>query len=214
MAAGASVQYLQHTQMNMVQKYVDSVNLMAYDFVNPASDPGTGHDAPLYTNREAPIWVSDNDMVKAFRKAGVPAEKLYLGIPFYGRVWSEVSDRNHGLFQPGKPAAESWASYQVVTSTMLDQKPANRGFVRYWDAKAAVPWLYNAEKRIFVTYEDPESITAKCNYVLAHKLGGVMFWEYASDPSGTLLGAVNSALRGAPLTNGSTGKSSNGTARK
>jgi len=193
---------------------VDSVNLMTYDFVNPASDPGTGHDAPLYTNQEAPNWVSDNDMVLAFRKAGVPAEKLYLGIPFYGRVWSDVADQNHGLFQPGKPAAESWATYQVIASTMLDQSHGNQGFVRYWDAKAAVPWLYNAEKRIFVTYEDPESITAKCNYVLAHKLGGVMFWEYSSDPSGTLLGAVNSALHGNPLPGSTAGKTSRDADRK
>jgi len=190
-ASGASEEYLTHTEMNKVQLYVDSVNLMTYDFVNPASDPTTGHNAPLYTNPAAPLQVSDNDTVRAFRNAGVPADKLYLGIPFYGRMWAEVADRNHGLFQPGKPAAESSATYQVVATTMLEK---GSGFVRYWDAKASVPWLYDAEKRIFVTYEDSESITAKCNFALAHKLGGVMFWEYASDPGGTLLDAVHNAL--------------------
>lgn len=197
-AAGASEEYLAHTEMKKVQKYLDSVNLMTYDFVNPASDPATGHNAPLYTNRAAPRQVSDDDMVKAFLKAGVPAAKLYLGIPFYGRVWNEVADVNHGLFQPGKPATESWATYQVVSTKMLDKELANQGFERFWDEKAGVPWLYNAKERVFVTYEDPESISGKCSYILKHKLGGVMFWEYASDPSGTLLGAVDAALHGNP----------------
>ena len=195
-AAGASKEYLAHTEMKKAQKYVDSVNLMTYDFVNPGSDPATGHNAPLYTNPAAPVQDSSNDAVLEFQKAGVPAGKLYLGLPFYGRMWSEVADRDHGLFQPGKQAANSWASYQVIAQTMLEGGKPGNGFARYWDATASAAWLYNAEKHIFVTYEDSESITAKCNYALAHRLGGVMFWEYASDPSGTLLGAVDKALHG------------------
>ncbi len=49
-----------------------------------------------------------------------------------------------------------------------------------------------------MSYEDPESIAAKCRFVLAQKLGGVMFWEYTNDPSGALLGAINDALHPAP----------------
>jgi chitinase len=67
----------------------------------------------------------------------------------------------------------------------------NQGFVRYWDSNASVPYLYNKDKHIFVSYEDPESLTDKCNYVLSHKLGGVMFWEYFGDPSGKLLETIN-----------------------
>jgi chitinase len=194
-AAGASTEYLEHTEMSKVQIYVDSVNLMAYDFVNPASDPMTSHDAPLYADPDSPQPVSADAMVRAFRNAGVPAAKIYLGIPFYGRFWTGVPDRNHGLFQPGKPTANNWASYQVIATTMLGNGHPDQGFVRYWDPKAAAAWLYNSDKGIFVTYEDSESITAKCNYVLSHELGGVMFWEYASDPSGALLDAVRHALQ-------------------
>jgi len=171
---------------------------MTYDFVNPASDPATGHDAPLYANPAAPLLVSADDTVRTFLGAGVPAAKLYLGIPFYGRVWSDVADINHGLFQPGKQAAESWATYQVVATKMLDKAHSDQGFERYWDAKAGVPWIYNAKERTFVTYEDPESITGKCNYVLEHRLGGVMFWEYTNDPGGSLLGAIDAALHKSP----------------
>jgi chitinase len=34
----------------------------------------------------------------------------------------------------------------------------------------------------------------KCKYVLAHKLRGIMFWDYESDVTGALLNAVNEGL--------------------
>ena len=70
----------------------------------------------------------------------------------------------------------------------------NQGYMRYWDENASVPYLYNPELQTFVSYEDPESIAAKCRYVLKQRLGGVMFWEYSNDPSGTLLRAIHDSL--------------------
>ena len=110
-------------------------------------------------------------------------------MPFYGREWGQVADVNHGLFQPGKVVPHAYATYPVITQTLLHQ-----GFVRYWDEKSSVPFLYNAQQQIFVSYEDPQSIAAKCRFVLSHKLGGVMFWEYSNDPSGTLLRAIDESL--------------------
>ena len=189
-AAGASDDYLAHTEMKNVQRYVDTVNLMAYDYVEPGSDPLTGNHAPLFTNAADPRNYSADASVRAFEKAGVPAEKILLGVPFYGHVWGEVSDRNHGMMQPGKAVPNVYAPYSAITGTMLSQ-----GYVRYWDPVASVPYLYNVEKHIFVSYEDTESLAAKCRYVTTHKLGGVMFWDYSGDPSGALLGAINESLR-------------------
>jgi chitinase len=47
-----------------------------------------------------------------------------------------------------------------------------------------------------VTYEDPESLAAKCKYVREHKLGGVMFWEYFGDPEQKLLETIDKGLAG------------------
>jgi chitinase len=189
-AAGASQEFLAHTEMKKVQKYVDTVNLMAYDYVEPDSDPLTGHHAPLFTNPADARNYSGDASVRAFEQAGVPANKILLGLPFYGHAWGEVADQNYGFLQPGKPVPNLHASYGAITGTML-----NQGFVRHWDPIASAPYLYNSDKHIFVSYEDAESIAAKCRYVLAHKLGGVMFWEYSGDPAGVLLGAINQSLR-------------------
>ncbi len=44
-----------------------------------------------------------------------------------------------------------------------------------------VPWLYNATEGVFVTYDDPESLGHKLDYLEAYGLGGVMFWELSAD---------------------------------
>ena len=188
-AAGSSDEFLAHTEMEKVQRYVDTVNLMCYDYYESSSDTLTGHHAPLFTDPADPKKVSANTSVLAFEKAGVPAAKIILGLPFYGRMWGQVADKDHGLFQPGKPIPNAYAPYHAIAETML-----NHGFDRYWDSKASVPYLYSPEKQIFVSYEDPESATLKCNYVLTHRLGGIMFWDYSGDPSGTLLKTIHDSL--------------------
>jgi chitinase len=111
-------------------------------------------------------------------------------VPFYGHAWGDVPDVSHGAFNPGKPpTAHVYARYGDIVSTML-----NQGYVRYWDAASSVPYLYNPDTKVFVSYEDPESLAKKCSYILDHKLAGVMFWDYAGDPTGALLNALDTGL--------------------
>jgi chitinase len=188
-AAGSSTEYLQNTEMAKVQKYVDAVNLMAYDYYEPGDSPTTGNHAPLFVDPADPKSVSADRSVAEFEAAGVPAEKIVLGVPFYGHVWGHVSANSNGLFQPGQPVPNAYAGYGAITGTMLGQ-----GYTRYWDAKASVPYLYNSQKQIFVSYEDPESLALKCKYVIDHHLAGIMFWDYGSDPSGKLLDSIDLGL--------------------
>jgi chitinase len=188
-AAGAADEFIAHTEMAKVQTYLDTVNLMAYDYYEPASDRITGHHSPLFTNPDDPKKISSDASVKAFEAAGVPASKILLGVPFYGHEWGQVTDREHGLYQPGKEIPDAYAPYHLIVDSML-----NHGYVRYWDSKASVPYLYNPTQHVFVSYEDPQSLKSKCEYVLHNDLGGVMFWDYGGDPSGVLLKTLHDSL--------------------
>jgi chitinase len=188
-ATGASTDFLEHTEMAKVQRYVDTVNLMSYDYYVPSWDRTTGHHAPMFTNPADPKKISADRTVHEYESAGVPPEKLVLGVPFYGKSWTQVPDQNHGLFQPGKEAPNTYLPFNALTSLQ------STGYTRYWDAEASAPYLYNHDTQTFISYEDPESLKKKCEYVINHKLAGVMFWEYSGDSDHTLLDSINAGLQ-------------------
>jgi chitinase len=181
-AAGASPDYLAHTEMGAVHPFVDYVNLMTYDFRVPGSEKEAGHNANLFLNPQDANAQSAESAVRGFLAAGVPPAKLVLGVPFYGRAW-EVKGDYGPLYQPGKPASGfGQGSYAV-----LRELPAQPGWHRLWDDSAQAPWLWNPEKKLFVSYEDPRSLRLKCRLIRERGLGGVMFWEYSEDAGGELL---------------------------
>ena len=57
---------------------------------------------------------------------------------------------------------------------------------------AKAPYLYNSADSIFITYDDPESIALKTQFVKDNKFGGIMFWELGGDTkeAGGLLDAI------------------------
>ena len=62
--------------------------------------------------------------------------------------------------------------------------PANKlvgKYQRFYDATLAAPWLWNADKKVFLSTEDEESVARKASWVDAKGVGGVMFWELAGD---------------------------------
>ncbi len=188
-AAGAQSDFIANTEMKLCSPYLDSVNLMSYDYYVPSVDKTTGHHAPLYPNPRDPKQVSAQTSVDLFLAAGVPARKLVLGVPFYGHAWSKVKPTNNGLFQPGKNEKQQ-PDYKAITTMLGD--PECR---RTWDATSAAPSLYCGKSQTFVSYDDAESIAAKCQYIRNRDLGGIMFWEYSNDPSGALLQAISEHLR-------------------
>ena len=191
-ATGGNADFLEHTDMRSVARLVDTVNLMTYDFYGPDSDHTTGHHSPLFTNPADPKAISSQHSVEQYEAAGVPASKLVLGLPFYGKSWSDVGPANHGLFQPGSAPKEAFHGYNSLVG--LEQQ----GYTRYWDPVSKVPWLYNPDSKTFITYEDPESLAGKCRFVLDHHLAGVMFWELSEDSGGALLSAIDSTLHPSP----------------
>ena len=190
-ATQAADEWLAHTEMGKVQASLDYVNLMAYDMFEESSDTITGHHAPLFTNPADPKRSSAATMIDHYIAAGVPPSKLVLGVPFYGHAWGHVPATGHGLYQPGRrPDTRIRASYGAIRDSLENRN----GFVRYWDDRSAAPFLYNAERQIFISYEDTQSIRAKGRYVVDHGLAGMMFWELGGDPKDELVDAMDEAM--------------------
>ncbi len=63
-----------------------------------------------------------------------------------------------------------------------DQQDVLRGtYARNYDSVAVAPWLWNAEKKVFLSTEDEASVSVKSDYVIDKGIGGIMFWELAGD---------------------------------
>ena len=137
-AAGASGEFLAHTEMAKVQAVVDFVNLMTYDFrvANPGSP--AGHHANLFPSPADPRSHSADGAVRDFLAAGVPASKLVLGVPFYGRAWEGVSSPE-GLYREGRPPSQRIDSSHSSLAALVGRE----GWTREWDAAAQAPLLWN-----------------------------------------------------------------------
>ncbi len=188
-AAGAFEEYLSWIEPTKLARIVDYVNLMAYDFYGPWTQT-TGHISNLFLSKfdpEGKEGISANRAVKFFLRAGFPSRKIVLGVPFYGRAWEGVENVHNGLYQPYSVALEGM-DYGEIKALIPQEK-----LQRYWDEEAKAPFLYNGD--LWISFEDPQSLRIKCDYIKKNNLAGIMFWEYTLDPQKELLNVLYENLR-------------------
>ncbi|WP_373229852.1 glycoside hydrolase family 18 protein [Cohnella sp.] len=182
-AAGADRYYIDGTEMEQVQKYLDFVQIMTYD-MRGGFQTLTGHHTNLYTSTGDLYRISVDASVRMFVQAGVPRDKIVIGAAFYSRMWKNVPDRNGGLHEMTAGAGGYGPDYTRLTAEYINQN----GYNRYWDEEAKAPYLFDGEN--FISYDDEESLRHKCEYVKNENLAGIMFWEYACDTTHRLLNAI------------------------
>ncbi len=188
-ATGANRRFVENSKLGKLQRYLDFLNIMTYDFYH-GGDHRTGHHSNFHPS-SSPDRDKNNiiNAVDLHVKAGVPLKKIHLGIPFYGRKWTGVkSAENHGLFQEAESVG------QIVFYRQIVQCLQDAAYQQRWDEAAQVPYLWNPEEAIFVSYENARSIALKMQYLKNKGLGGAMFWEYSDDHEGELLDALDRAL--------------------
>jgi chitinase len=179
-AAGGDTYFTMLTDLKEISGYVDYVQLMTYD-LQGGFQKVTGHHAALYHGRRNLIDACMDKAVRIFKEAGLPEEKMVAGVPFYSRKWSSVKGGGDGLGQEAKTTGCYGPGYGQLTKHYVNKK----GYCRYWDEEAMAPYLFNGST--FISYEDQESLSEKIAYIKEKGLGGIMFWEYNCDSTGTLI---------------------------
>ncbi len=188
-ATSGSRRYFEHTEMEKVHPFVDYINVMTYDFYTTGSRT-TGHHAGLYKSEYMEdVGKYAEVAIARHVQAGIPLSKIILGVAFYGRGWRGVEPVNQGLFQPFDKPVKSY-SFRELKEQYINLQ----GYERHWDEKARAPYLWQADSAIFVSYEDPESLKSKSDFIKQQKLGGVMFWEYSHDHDEALLDSLVKGL--------------------
>lgn len=160
---------------------VDYMIIMTYDYHGSWSTLA-GHNAPLYCYPRADGCVTNS--IAYWRARGLPAGKLLMGLPFYGRAYNTDAI---GTAFTRSTAMEYRAIVPLLTSA----------YERCWDTRAAVPWLRATATTQVISYDDAGSLAAKLERVRADALAGVAIWQIAGDVVGgrhTLLPVVNDRL--------------------
>jgi chitinase len=188
-AVGGFKRFIKNTEMDKVQRYLDYVNLMTYDYFQDSLGIAVHHTS-LYASK---IYETANYADKAvndFIEAGVPANKLVMGMAFYGRSRKVTDVLRNGLglktdgFMRG-------GGYTYIKDSLLSKKE----YKYYRDRNADAPYIFNASTKQFISYDDEWSVKQKCNYVIKKDMAGVMFWEYSDDKKEYLINAVNRVLK-------------------
>ncbi|MGC8723331.1 MAG: glycosyl hydrolase family 18 protein [Acidobacteriota bacterium] len=146
---------------------VDEFKVMTYDYSGPWSPPG-----PI----APPDWM---DAVLTFAESEVPAEKIMMGLPFYGYDWSG-----------GSAVGLDWADAQALIARYaptVTRDPSGEETFTYTDAMGIVHTVF---------FQDTQSIQDKIQVLTSRHPGirGVAIWVLErEDPS--FWGLIDGLLR-------------------
>lgn len=191
-------QYLMFSKFRFVIDQIDFITLQTFSYkveilsgggVSPSSI--SGHHTNMFASR-ADAWPrrSADETIKEYKQHGINANKLVLGIAAYGQEWTNVHDEQHGLCQMTDGRINGDIPYKNISTSYLK----NSAYKKYWDKDAKASYLFNEEKKQFVSYEDKKSIRKKTKYVRKHKLAGVVFNECQQDENSHLLKGAKQGL--------------------
>jgi chitinase len=190
------VNHISAANWQTISNAVDNINVMTYDYHG-------GFDFPKITNLLAPLHFDPNQpdesvgknifniesTLQAYLAQGVPANKIVLGIPAYGRAVKGVANvapvglpNAKGLYQSfsyvpqGEWDGDGMFDYKYILGKMLGK---DGGFTDYEVAGTVA--AYNPASGIFISYDNVDTLLQKINFVKSNNLAGVMFWSLSGD---------------------------------
>jgi chitinase len=181
MAASANPGTLRWLDKDFLLETMDWVNVMTYDFTGEWTDYA-GHHSPLFASPKQPGGPRSTERTMRYllEERGLPANRLAVGIPLYGR---------------GFNVAEPYASTKGAPKTRLPRGDyANLhklkdgpDWRRTWDEHTKNPWLVSTKGPAVIGYDDAESVALKADWAMKQGFRGVFFWQVHGDrlPDGT-----------------------------
>lgn len=164
-ATGDKAYINRSAEIDKIAPIITYFNLMSYDFTaGETGENGMKHQSNLYESDLALPGYSVDIWIENLEKAGMPSEKILLGLPFYGRLGATITK-----------------SYDELRRNFINKNEFEYNF----DSKAKVPYLIK-DGLFAMSYDDPLSIYIKGQYVLKNCLGGMFSWTSTYDQANIL----------------------------
>ncbi|SER93856.1 glycosyl hydrolase family 18 protein [Lentzea albida] len=168
-------------------QYLNWYNVMTYDYFGAWAAQGpTAPHSPLTSYNGIPTAGFNSEAaISKLRSKGVPASKLLLGIGFYGRGWTGVTQAAPGGTATG-PAPGTFEPGIEDYKVLKTKCPATGTIAGTAYAFCNGQWW---------SYDTPQTITSKIQWARSQGLGGAFFWELTGDTAnGELITAMKNAL--------------------
>jgi len=174
-----------------MSELLDYINLMTYDYHGWfPKHTFTGHNSPLYGSPE-----EDNDedspghhfnmnySVNYWVGQGAKRSQLLLGLATYGRGFTLTNPEEHGLYAEARAGCQAGpytgqAGY-VGYNELCDRALLPGDWTTVRDEYVRAPYVYKGNQ--WIGYDDEQSISEKCDFIVTEELGGAMFWSLDTD---------------------------------
>lgn len=167
-------------EIEKIEGLIEFFCAMNYDYEGSWSNK-VGHHANLYGNDSE---FSNDRAIKKYLSKGMPPEKLIMGFPCYSREFARVNAESNeipiGKQFNGTPQGE----YEAGTNTykyIVEKYESDPSYKKMLDNEKVASYLWNPTKRVVVSYDTPEIVAKKCEYIRNNQLGGIMTWSLDGD---------------------------------
>lgn len=170
---GDSAYINRSAEIDKIAPLITHFNLMSYDFTaGETGERGQNHQANLFDSDLSLPGYSVDNMINNLIDAGMPSEKILLGVPFYGRLGATITK-----------------SYDELRKSYINKD----GYEYRFDNDAKVPYLVK-DGEFAMSFDNEVSIYLKAQYVRQNCLGGIFSWQSTFDQANILARAMYEAI--------------------
>ena len=192
---------------NSYAQYLDFLSVMSYDFHGGWNEyvENLANIYPDPADRETvnmAMPTLNMDWAYRYYRGVLPPEKIIMGIPYYTRGWENVQGGTNGLHGSSKTPATGiyniWGDDDNKDG-IIDPAGANPlwhvlnlmetdpNLNVHFDEVGGVPYVWQNEKKVFLSFENERSIDNRLEYIKEKNLGGALIWvmngDYGPNPN-------------------------------
>ncbi|MEG0387861.1 MAG: glycosyl hydrolase family 18 protein [Cellulosilyticaceae bacterium] len=166
--------YIKNVEIEAIGEIINYFNLMAYDFTaGVTGSQGSKHQSNLFPSPLALNNISIDLYVQNLIDAGMPPEKILLGLALYGRNGATITK-----------------TFDEIRKSYLNKN----GYTVKWDNVAKAPYIVDQYGNFTLSFDNNISIYFKGQYVVDNCLGGLFTWQSNMDKANILANAMSLSI--------------------